>query len=132
MSKLKTNIGELAASRNIEGLTGALKSKNNSLRYAAANALSKLGPDAAGAIPALIDALKHWDSMTRSAAAGAIGKIGISHKDIVEAAIPALTEALDDNDTLVRRAAATALQDIDPEPWYAEVEEDPEIHLDSL
>ena len=132
MTKSNINIDELAAKRDIKGLIKALKSKDNSLRYSAASAISKLGFDAVETMPALIKALKHWDTMKRAAAAGAIGKIGINCKKEVEPAVPALREALKDSENIVRRAAATALQDIDPEPWYCETEEDPESFTDSL
>ena len=128
------NIDELAAKLDIAGLIKALKSKDNATRYSAASAVSKLGPDAVESIPALIELLKHWDTMTRSAAAGALGKIGLNYKKEVEPAVPALREALKDRESTVCRAAATALQDIDPDPWYCETEEDPtsETFMDSL
>ena len=134
MDKHNINIDELAAKRDIKGLIKALKSKDNATRYRATSAVSKLGPDAADVMPALIAMLKHWDTMTRAAAAGAIGKIGIKHKKEVEPAVAALQEALKDRESTVRRAAATALQDIDPDPWYCETEEDPESEtfMDSL
>ena len=132
MTKSDINIDELVAKRDIKGLIKALKSKDNATRYSSASAISKLGPDAAEAIPALVELLKHWDTMTRAAAAGAIGKIGINCKKEVKPAVPALREALKDSENIVRRAAATALQDIDPEPWYCETEEDPESFMDSL
>lgn len=132
MTKPDINIDELAAKRDIKGLIKALKSKDNAVRYSAASAISKLGADAAEAVPALVEMLKHWDTMTRAAAAGAIGNIGINCKKEVAPAIPALNDALNDNENIVRRAAATALQDIDPEPWYHEEEEDPDTFMDSL
>jgi HEAT repeat protein len=132
MIKPDINIDELAAKRDIAGLIKALKSKDNATRYSAASAISKLGADATEAIPALIEMLKHWDTMTRSAAAGAIGNIGINCKKEVEPAVSALREALQDRENIVRRAAAAALQDIDPEPWYREEEEDPDTFMDSL
>ncbi|MFA5366877.1 MAG: HEAT repeat domain-containing protein [Dehalococcoidia bacterium] len=132
MTKPDINIDELAAKRDTKGLIKALKSKDNATRYSAARAISKLGPDASEAMPALVEMLKHWDTMTRAAAAGAIGNIGINCKKEVAPAIPSLREALDDRENIVRRAAATALQDIDPEPWYHEEEEDPDIFMDSL
>ena len=132
MTKPDINVYELAAKRDIAGLTKALKSKDNAVRYSAARAISKLGPDASEAMPALIEMLKHWDTMTRAAAAGAIGNIGINYKKDVELAVPVLQETLKDRENIVRRAAATALQDIDPDPWYHEEEEDPETFMDSL
>jgi HEAT repeat protein len=124
MTKSDINIDELAAKRDIAGLIAALKSKDNTTRYSAASAISKLGPDAAEAIPALIELLKHWDAMTRVAAAGAIGNIGITYKKIAEPAVPALQEALNDKEPMVRRVAGTALEDIDPDLWVGWDEDD--------
>ena len=135
MTQPKININELAAKRDVAGLIAALKSKDNSTRYSAASAISKLGPDAAQAIPALIDLLKHWDAMTRVAAAGAIGNIGITCKKIAEPAVPALQEALHDKEPMVRRVAGTALEDIDPELWVGwDEDDDPdsEVYKDVL
>lgn len=132
MTKSEINIEELTAKRDIAGLIKALKSKDNATRYRAASAISKLGPDAADAMPALIELLKHWDTMTCAAAAGAIGNIGINCKKEVAPAVAALQEALKNKENIVRRAAATALQDIDPAPWYHEEEEDPDSFMDSL
>ena len=132
MTKPDINIEELAAKRDIAGLIKALKSKDNATRYSAASAISKFGSDAAEAVPALVEMLKHWDTMTRAAAAGAIGNIGINCKKEVEPAVPVLQEALKDRENIVRRSAAAALQDIDPEPWYRETEEDPDSFMDSL
>ena len=135
MTDPKINIDELAAKRDVAGLIAALKSKDNTTRYGAASAISKLGPDAAQAIPALIELLKHWDAMTRVAAAGAIGHIGILYRKIAEPAVPALQEALNDKDPMVRRIAGTALEDIDPELWVGwDEDDDPdsEVYKDVL
>ena len=131
MTKPDINIDELAAKRDVKGLIKALKSKDNATRYSAASAISKLGPDAAEAIPALIEMLNHWDTMTRVAAVGAIGKISINCKTEVATAMTALQTALKDREGIVRRAAVTALQDIDPAQQYMETEEDPELLADS-
>jgi len=124
MTEPKINIDELAAKRDVAGLVAALKIKDNTTRYNAASAISKLGPDAAQAIPALIELLKHWDAMTRVAAAGAIGNIGITCREIAAPAVPALQEALNDKEPMVRRVAGTALEDIDPELWVGWDEDD--------
>ena len=130
MTEPEININELAAKRDVAGLIAALKSKNNSTRYSAASAISKLGPDAEAAIPALIELLKHWDAMTRVAAAGAIGKIGITCKEIAAPAVPALQEALNDREPMVRRVAGTALEDIDPELWVGwDEDDDPDAEI---
>jgi len=124
MTEPKINIDELAAKRDVAGLVAALKIKDNTTRYNAASAISKLGPDAAQVIPALIELLKHWDAMTRVAAAGAIGNIGITCREIAAPAVPALQEALNDKEPMVRRVAGTALEDIDPELWVGWDEDD--------
>lgn len=132
MTRTDINIDELSAKHDINGLTKALKSRDNTIRYNAASTISKLGTDAVAAMPALVEMLKHWDAMTRVAAAGAIGKIGINCKKEVEPAMPALQEALKDRENIVRRAAATALEDIDPELWCHEDDEDPDSFTDSV
>ncbi|MFA5374984.1 MAG: HEAT repeat domain-containing protein [Dehalococcoidia bacterium] len=133
MTEHDINIDELFAKRDISGLIKALKSKDNTTRYSAASAISKLGPDAAEAMPALIELLKHWDAMTRVAAAGAIGKIGITCKKEVQIAVPALQEALKDRECMVRRVAGTALEDIDPALWVDwDEDEDSDTSADSL
>jgi HEAT repeat protein len=124
MTKSDINIDELVANRDIQGLIKALKSKDNTTRYGAASAISKLGADAAEAMPALIELLKHWDTMTRIAAAGAIGNIGIKSRETAAPAVPALQEALKDNDSVVRRVVGTALEDIDPDLWVGWDEDD--------
>jgi HEAT repeat protein len=91
------------------------------VRKEAAQALSKFGPDAAAAVPALIRTLKSvhplspnapntmsvlatWDDST-AAAREALIRIG-------PAAVPALREALGDEDALTRVHAARALWDL--------------------
>jgi len=124
MTKPDIDIEKLAAKRDVKGLIKALTSKDNTTRYSAASAISKLGPDAAPAMPALIELLKYWDAMTRVAAAGAIGNIGITCREIARQAVPALQEALSDKEPMVRRAVGTALEDIDPELWVGWDEDD--------
>ena len=124
MTNPDVDIEKLAAKRDVKGLIKALRSKDNSTRYSAASAISKLGPDAAPAMTALIELLKHWDAMTRVAAAGAIGNIGITCREIARQAVPALQEALSDKEPMVRRAVGTALEDIDPELWVGWDEDD--------
>jgi HEAT repeat protein len=73
--------------------------------------LSKLGPEAAPAVPALIDALKSQQALVRQNAALALGNIGSSAK----AAVPGLTDALRDPEWAVRRQAAVALGQLGPD-----------------
>jgi hypothetical protein len=79
-------------------------------------AVSSFGPDAAEAVPALIDQLKCEQTNTyevspdiiRYQAARALGEIGAG----AEEAVPALTDALNDPSTAVREAARRALRRI--------------------
>ena len=80
-------------------------------RQQAAQTLSKIGPDAKAAVPALTEVLKDKDKDVRDAAAEALGKIGPEAK----AAVPALIEALKDQYEHVRELAAQALAQIGPE-----------------
>jgi HEAT repeat protein len=73
--------------------------------------LSKLGPAAAPAVPALIDALKSPQTLVRQNAALALGEVGPGAK----AAVPALAEALRDREWVVRRQAAVALGRLGPD-----------------
>ncbi|MFH1830342.1 MAG: HEAT repeat domain-containing protein [Pseudomonadota bacterium] len=77
------------------------------VRSDAAYALSKIGPGAKAAIPALIVALKDQNENVRIDASIALGEIG-------PAAVPALIEMLKDPNWLVRSAAAFALGEIGP------------------
>jgi HEAT repeat protein len=68
--------------------------------------LSKIGPEAKAAVPALIEALE--DNKNRSLAANALGSIGSKAK----AAVPTLIEALKDADWSIRVFATWALEQI--------------------
>jgi HEAT repeat protein len=72
--------------------------------------LSRLGPDAQAAVPALIERLK-GEAPVRQNAAVALGEIGPAAKD----AVPALIETLRDPEWTVRRQAAVALGRIGPD-----------------
>ncbi|MDB5321719.1 MAG: lyase domain protein repeat-containing protein [Phycisphaerales bacterium] len=82
-----------------------------SAQIIAANALSKIGPAARGAVPGLVAELaaeaKNKGGL-RGAAAEALGRIGD------KSAIPALAKALSDEDPGIRAEAAVALLRIDP------------------
>jgi HEAT repeat protein len=85
-------------------------------RREAANALGKIGPAAAAAVPALIERLQDktetgpglFSPNIRGAAARALGKIGATDKRV----LPALIKGLDDEATL--GDAAAALGDLGP------------------
>src|SRR5436305_1546545 len=80
------------------------------LVVAAARSLRRFGPEAAPAIPALLEALKAKDDEVRYQAAWTVGKIGPA----AEEAVPALIAAMKDENALVREHAAEALGDIGP------------------
>jgi HEAT repeat protein len=86
----------------------ALNDESVRVREAAAGALAEFGPQAAYAVPALIEALSGEDRDLRSAVSDALGAIG-------EEAVPALIESLADEDEGVRWAAVSALREIGPQ-----------------
>jgi len=92
----------------IEKRIEELKSDDSYVRFCAADALGRMGPEAEAAVPVLASALKDQDTGVRAAAAEALGKMGPAAKD----AAPALTEALQDNNQHVRRYAEYALEQI--------------------
>jgi hypothetical protein len=128
----------------VPGLVAMLNDPEPVARNVAAGALTRIGPDAAAAVPALIDLLRtDADTKARARAAGALGKIGLRADDAVpalagalndgepevrceaaralgsfgpvaRAAVPGLTAALADGEPAVRQAAARALGQIDP------------------
>jgi HEAT repeat protein/beta-lactamase regulating signal transducer with metallopeptidase domain len=77
---------------------------------AALNKLIQLGPDAAEAVPALIDYLKNPKSPSRGNAANALGAIGPAAKE----AVPLLIEAVQEDDRAVSISAAWSLGKIGP------------------
>lgn len=70
--------------------------------------LAQLGPEAAGAVSAVIPVLKDERPLHRYLAAEVLGAIGPGAKD----AVPALTAALQDEDAIVRESVAGALRTI--------------------
>ncbi|MEW5856513.1 MAG: protein kinase, partial [Cyanobacteriota bacterium] len=74
-------------------------------RYAAAEALGKIGIPAQHAVPALIKALEDEDETVRGNAASALGNIGLATKDVIFV----LSQALEDEDEFVCDCAAFAL-----------------------
>jgi HEAT repeat protein len=91
--------------RGLVALAGPMGS--SSVRAAAAKGLALLGPQAEGAVPALLQALHDPEPYLAMEAATALGRIG-------KASVPGLTKALADKLPLVRHAAAYALGEIGP------------------
>ena len=54
------------------------------IRYYAAKCLSRIGPEAKGAVPVLIEALHDYDPKVRYCSAKALGKIGAAAKVAME------------------------------------------------
>ena len=94
----------------VPALEKALADPDAAVRYYAAAALGRLGPEAKAAVPALIKLLADADANVRWRAARALGDIGPEAKS----AVPALVKALADPDADVRYCAAWALGDIGP------------------
>ncbi|MGH8657387.1 MAG: HEAT repeat domain-containing protein, partial [Gammaproteobacteria bacterium] len=82
----------------IKGLVSQLSSPNGQTRIQAAQALGRLGADAAPAAPALTQALRDRAHEMRWTAALALGQIGAA----AAKATPALLQALDDSSPRVR------------------------------
>jgi vesicle coat complex subunit len=90
-------------------LAQRLKDSDPNVRYSAARALGKYGPQAREYVPDLVQALKDRDKTVRMGAAYGLADVG---PDALEA-VPALKEALKDKDAEVRKAAAYALKKIE-------------------
>src|SRR5262249_19221736 len=84
-------------------LARAIGDPDPAVRWAAIDALGQIGPEAASAVPTLVQALH--EAATRGAAVDALGQIGRK----AQAAIPALDKVLKGDDLSVRWAAAAAL-----------------------
>jgi HEAT repeat protein len=97
--------------RAVPPLIAALKDEDESVRYAAGEAIGRIGLKGAihadKAIPALVETLKDKDVSVRVRAAYALRKTGVK-------AIPALIAALKDESESVRSHAAYALGKIRP------------------
>ncbi len=128
--------------RAVPKLAEMLENGKDAAPYQAAVALGQLGPEAAGALGALLGALGHADEDVRRAAARVLGGIGppalpaiegaMAGKDartsreaaealgyLGSAAIPALAAALRHADPQVRRVAARALGRLGPQARQA-------------
>ena len=101
-------LGTFGAARGkpaVDALAEALADPSPGVRVAAADALGRIGPGAASAVPALVSLSRNPDIRSRSAAVNALGSV----LGLPEASIPALRQALGDTEPTVRAAAASSL-----------------------
>ncbi|MBN1282247.1 MAG: HEAT repeat domain-containing protein [Proteobacteria bacterium] len=113
-----------AAGSAVYLLGGALKDRNQYVRYSSAWALGSIGFKAAA--PALTEALKDSDLYVRCAAAWALGQLGSTHESVVPVLIEALNDhfsPLEERIHAVHCAAAEALRKIGTAAVPALVEE---------
>lgn len=105
------------AAGDVAAFAAALRDPDPGQRIAAAIALARLGPDAAPALPALVEATRDEDSRVRHEAVKALGAMGPG----ATAAVSASVEALGDQDGTVSAAAASALVKLGPEAAQAAI-----------
>ena len=96
---------------HIQVLTTALQDQDEDIRYAAADILKDLGPDAGKAVTALIRVISDDVEDVRMEALRALEAIGPSAIE----AIPTLIEILDSESTSIRSLAADAIAAIKPQ-----------------
>ena len=89
-------LGWSRAGEAVSALANALADANRDIRYAAAEALSQIGPKAVAAAPALVSAMPDKDNEVRGLIRHALFQIG-------PGAVPALVPALADEKVEVRR-----------------------------
>ncbi len=94
----------------LDALSGVLADPNRTTRENALQALGKLGPAAAPAIPRIRPFLKAGDAFARHAAAEALGSIGPAAAN----AVPDLIALWRDPDEFVRRTTGDAVGQIGP------------------
>jgi len=103
------HLAALPPGDQLSGLTEELRVATTSARIRAARMLGLFGPNAADAVPALIDALDDEAKAVRIAAVVSLGKIGPA----ANAAIPALTAITEE--PLIGRRAQKAIKEISGE-----------------
>jgi len=96
-------LGDIKAKEAVKPLLAALEDEGWDVRWAAKNALKRIGQEA---VQPLIAALKDKDKYIRQAAAKALGEIKVKE------AVKPLIEVLKDENKYVRYAAEEALEKI--------------------
>ncbi len=102
-------LAEAGARSAAPALLAALADPSQSVRWAAATALHRLGPTSDD-VPALMAALRNDDAYVRSFAAYALGRLGA----VAAPAVPALVEAYRREEREGRGAAVTAVAALGP------------------
>lgn len=97
--------------RSVRALMKGLSHPEAKIRRTICDLLGKIGPEAQGAVPALIGALRDETALVRAGAAEALGKIGPGSMS----ASSDLAERLTDPDGQVRMWSATTLGQIGPD-----------------
>jgi hypothetical protein len=103
-----TALGDIGGSLVIPTLIQALHNSDSDPRYLAAQALEKMGPAAAPAVPDLIDTIDDKSLMVADMAIRALRAIGPE----ADEAIPVLIKLLEDENWLLDSGAADALKNI--------------------
>lgn len=109
-----TALGTVAPAASAGEVVPAMKDqlpRGGPVAVAAARTLSRFGPAAEPAIPALLQAMHDIDPEVRWNAIRTLGKIG----PLAKRTVPELIAATKDSDSLVREHAAESLGDIGPE-----------------
>jgi beta-lactamase regulating signal transducer with metallopeptidase domain/HEAT repeat protein len=96
--------------QGVGAVSRLLQDENQSIRSQAYKFLQSLGPDAKGAVPALIAVLKARDDIFIDAAVDTLAKIGPAAKE----AVPELTKLLRSNSDGLLQKAMRALEQISP------------------
>ena len=91
-------------------LAGTVEDEDSSVRFWAFVTLREFGPEARGAVPALLRALREGDPITVIRAARALARIGEGGEEVIEA----LTPLLIGSDVNLARTAAGVLGDLGP------------------
>ena len=98
-------IHSVASADKVADLVAKLDTASGEQLYSTVDALGRLGPAAAPAVPQLVDLMKDADPQLRWRAARALGAVGPQ----AAPAVGALTAALEDEDALTRAQSAFAL-----------------------
>lgn len=101
-------LGELGVAEAVGDLAAALSDERKYTRILSANAIAKIGPEAAAAVPALAGLLIEADADVRRSATEALGRIGPDAHD----AVPLIGDQLDAADNRLKRSAEQALERI--------------------